>query len=1040
MSQKKLSAVESEKLMSNFSHSENLLFECLASQIEDAVVLISVNMTNQSYKIVFLNDAFQKLTGYTIHQVEGKCLPFLKGLKTDANSFKELDQAIINLEKCEITTVFYHKNKDEFYCKTKVKPINLNDSDNQKLLLLTFRDVTEIIYKEFHQKLFLQLSNALNGKEPLKKVLKNTLSIINKIGGFQHSEYWLINDDRTEINFYTQLTETNSSKLIYLDEFNKTSLKKGIGIPGLIWLENKTIFCNDKISLGKYIKNTNEHEAIFTLPIIDSGTNQVTGALILATNQPIRTRRFYDLLFYNYSTFLGTRIQRNSIESELYEIYNNVEEIICITGFDGYFKRINSAATAILEYSREELLEIPFIDLIHPDDIESTQQEMIKLNRGAKTYYFENRYISKSGKTIWLSWTSIPILQNEHLFCVARDITEKKKLNKLLDEVLLLTHIGTWEYNLKLGEVYWSNMVRKIHELPFDYEVNVQSITQFYQEGEAYEQVLGYLQESMKAETSWNIEAKIITFVGNEKWIKIIGKSEFIDGVCVRLSGSIQDINERKIAEIDKLEAYKNRAFILENIDEGFIMLDHDWRITFWNNKAEELAGIKKGELINAYFWDQFDENAKKDIFNIYNDAVANLQAKHFEYCLQETNKWYEVSAYPYENGLAIFFKEITERKSYEDRLKISNERFENIADATNDAIWDWDLAANTVYWGKGFKNLFGYNFHNTTTSFEEWIKYIHPEDITQIVTEVEELLEDSALKLFNQEYRYLKSDGNYAYVRDRGMVIRNVNGKAIRMVGAMTDITHHKEYEASLKKLNNELKQQALELTRSNEELEQFAYIASHDLQEPLRMITSFLSQLERKYKNVLDEKGLKYIDFAVDGGKRMRRIILDLLDYSRVGRTEDELEDIDLNDLLDDVKSLFRKSINESSTQINYSKLPTLKSYRSPLTLLFQNLISNAIKYHREDTRPVINISSTKTKAGWEFAVEDNGLGISKEYFDKIFQIFQRLHNREEYSGTGIGLSIVKKIVESLGGRIWLESEEGKGTTFYFTLIQDN
>ena len=909
-------------------------------------------------------------------------------------------------------------------------------------MLLTFRDVTEIVFKELHQKLFVQLSNALNGKDPLKKVLNNTLSTINRIGGFQTSEYWLINDDKTEINFYTRLTENTGNKLIYHNNFNKTSLKKGEGLPGKIWEENIFIFCNDNISLGKYIKNVNEHEAIFSVPIVDSGTNQVTGALILATNQPIKTRRFYDLLFYNYNTFLGTRIQRNNIETELYDIYNNVEEIICIAGFDGYFKRINSAASQILGYSKEELLEIPFIDLVHPEDRDVTLQEMVKLNRGAKTYYFENRYISKTGKLIWLSWTSIPILQNEHLFCVARDITEKKKLNKLLDEVLLLTHIGTWEYNLKLGEVYWSNMVRMIHELPFDYEVTVQSITHFYKEGEAYDQVIEYLQTSMKKEMSWNIEAKIITYTGNEKWIKIIGKSEFIDGVCVRLSGSIQDINERKVAEIDKLEAYKNRAFILENIDEGFVMLDHNWKITFWNNKAEELAGIKKGELTNAYFWDQFDDDAKKDMHNIYNNAVAKIQAKHFEYFLKATSKWYEVSAYPYEKGFAIFFKEITERKSYEKKLKLSNERFEIIADATFDAIWDWDILNRTVYWGNGFKKLFGYDLssNNMISSIDLWLEYIHKDDLTRVITAVDEFLEDPTLTNYNQEYRYVKSDGSFAYVKDRGIVIRNDEGKAIRMLGAMTDITHHKEYEASLKKLNSELKQQAIELTRSNEELEQFAYIASHDLQEPLRMITSFLSQLERKYKNVLDEKGLKYIEFAVDGGKRMRQIILDLLDYSRVGRTEDELEEIDLNALMDDVKSLLRKSINESNAKINYAELPTLKSYRSPLVLLFQNLISNAIKYQRVDTCPIINIRSKQISSGWQFAVEDNGLGIAKEYFDKIFQIFQRLHNRDEYSGTGIGLSIVKKIVESLGGKIWLESEEGKGTTFYFTITEGN
>ena len=181
----------------------------------------------------------------------------------------------------------------------------------------------------------------------------------------------------------------------------------------------------------------------------------------------------------------------------------------------------------------------------------------------------------------------------------------------------------------------------------------------------------------------------------NEKWIRIIGKPEYRDGICVRLLGSIQDIHDRKKAELEKLEALKDRAFILDNIDEGFVMLDQNWDVSYWNKKAEEITGLKAADLIGKSFKGRFDQLEEGKIFGRYEDAVKHNKSIHFEEHYKDVQKWFEVSAYPYAKGISIFFREITDRKQYEDMLKISNERFENVADATNDAIWDWDIIKN---------------------------------------------------------------------------------------------------------------------------------------------------------------------------------------------------------------------------------------------------------------------------------------------------------------------------------------------------------
>jgi light-regulated signal transduction histidine kinase (bacteriophytochrome) len=213
---------------------------------------------------------------------------------------------------------------------------------------------------------------------------------------------------------------------------------------------------------------------------------------------------------------------------------------------------------------------------------------------------------------------------------------------------------------------------------------------------------------------------------------------------------------------------------------------------------------------------------------------------------------------------------------------------------------------------------------------------------------------------------------------------------------------------------------------------------VASHDLQEPLRMITSFMTQLERKYAGILDDKGKQYIHFAVDGAKRMREIILDLLDFSTVGKTDEAIELVDINQLVDSILALYRRQIEESRAQITFKHLPSVQTFKSPIRQVFQNLLGNSLKYRKQGVPPVISISSRETKTHYHFLIKDNGIGISPQFFDKIFIIFQRLHNKDEYSGTGMGLAITKKIVENLGGKIWVESTEGAGSTFHFTLLK--
>lgn len=254
----------------------------------------------------------------------------------------------------------------------------------------------------------------------------------------------------------------------------------------------------------------------------------------------------------------------------------------------------------------------------------------------------------------------------------------------------------------------------------------------------------------------------------------------------------------------------------------------------------------------------------------------------------------------------------------------------------------------------------------------------------------------------------------------------------ALMSIQDITDLTYPIQiYQEKLKKRQSMQR----ELERSNAELENFAYLASHDLQEPLRMVTTFTQMLGQRYKDKLDPDANQIIDFAIDGAIRMQSLIHDLLIYSRVGRQSQYFEQTDCEEVLDRALSNLQLLIEETNTHIYRDSLPTVMADKSQLIQLFQNILNNAIKYRREDP-PNIKIGVRSEDDYWLFWIKDNGIGISPQYFERIFLIFQRLHTRQEYPGTGIGLAICQKIIQRHQGKIWLESELGKGSTFYFTI----
>jgi PAS domain S-box-containing protein len=301
-----------------------------------------------------------------------------------------------------------------------------------------------------------------------------------------------------------------------------------------------------------------------------------------------------------------------------------------------------------------------------------------------------------------------------------------------------------------------------------------------------------------------------------------------------------------------------------------------------------------------------------------------------------------------------------------------------------------------------------------------------HPED--RDVTDAErERVRRGEIDAARFEKRYLKQDGSTVWVELAIALVRK-DGKPEYEIAIFDDITERKHAEAALHHAHDELK-------RSNAELAQFAYVASHDLQEPLRMVSSYTQLLARRYGDKLDGDAREFMAYVVDGAARMKQLIEDLLAYSRVGTRGREFKPVAVEAPLRRAIMNLKSAIDEPGASVSFDAMPTLEGDEVQLAQLFQNLIGNALKF-RSASVPRIHVSAEEKDGGWEFAVSDNGIGIEQEYFERIFMVFQRLHYKGEYPGTGIGLAICKKVVERHGGRIWVESKPGEGSSFRFTL----
>lgn len=1397
------------------------LLSSVITNTKDSVVITEIEPFDQSEpKIIYVNNAFTKMTGYMASETIGKTTKFLQGPNTDKNELKKLSNALMKWESCEITILNYKKNGEEFWNNFSVSPV-ADEKGIYTHWIAIQRDVTEQKNKELEKELLSKISLNFSTEKDLTSTSNLLCQTIAEFGYFDFVELWLPNIEKTQLQLIAKKSNSSNATNSYKSTNTFKTCELDRGLQGAVWSERKILIWEDICDKDdfEHIVGSEKSEIKQTAGIPLIFNNQMVGVLLITTQNGINVLNKYYKLFEQFEQFIGSEINRKKLENDLGRLYDTIPDMLCITDFHGKFLKINKGGCEMLEYAEEEILYNTFDVFLHPEDKEISKNELVSITKGQITFSFENRYITKSGKVIWLSWTSTSSEDEGLIYATAKNITEEKKLREINRQTRKLAKVGGWDYDLLDNKLFWSEEVHQLHETnPNTFIPDIAKALDFYKEehkahvtelinnsitngtyldyeaiiitknkkerwirviatpeyieekcikfsgsfqditdrkeaearlqnlsdnipGVVYqyliypdnreeirnvskgaEKIWGYSAEeitnninlawsqtkaggdmelvkqsiidSITNKTNWSarfrtvtpdgekrvlqgfgkpefsidgtilfnsilldvtqetkneellaqttkiakigsweldrienkiywsdilyelheadpisfkpdlnsginfyrddfkemvtknvtksietgvpfeFEAVIVTAKNNERWIRSIGNAEMVNGECTRLYGSFQDINDQKNVEIQKnslqntlenslneiyifdsntfqflyvnkgallnigytaeeikkltpidikpdytVEAFKEliiplmnnekeklifftnhqrkdgslypvevhlqlvsennqrrflavilditerkktekeisdseekRRLIMSGALDAIICIDTKEAIIFWNKQAEvifgweekEALGQQLSELIVPEPFRKYHREGMKHYLKTGEEKALNVLLELSAIKRNGDEFPIELTVIPIKQGEELFFcafiRDITERKKSETKILQANERFEIVTQATNDAIWDWNIKEKTFFRSQNIKKFFGEDTPSNLNENQFWNNKFHPDDVEKTKKSLSDALENHLVSRWEAEYRIFNESEKIIYVIDRGIIIRDNEGKATRMIGAMTNITEQKNHETQLIALNESLQSYAKELERSNEELEQFAFITSHDLQEPLRMISSFMDQLKRKYENKLDDKALQYIDFATNGSKRMKQIILDLLDYSRAGRPTDLIETVDVNEIISDFKLLRGKIISEKSATISHKKIPNIQTYKTGLTQVIHSLLDNAIKYSKKEESPNIFINCKEEENKWVFTVKDNGIGIDSKFFNKIFIIFQRLHNRDEYEGTGIGLSIVKRHLDFLGGKIWVESKIGFGSTFYFEIPKTN
>jgi len=743
--------------------------------------------------------------------------------------------------------------------------------------------------------------------------------------------------------------------------------------------------------------------------------------------------------------------ERQSQEEELREaarrykaIFDTPGQMVYLNDERGRFLDASDVALKRLGYTREELGELSFQDIVHPEDIPGALETILKaMETGYVGDPVEVRVFTKSGEVFWIESSGFSLQESDEPYRglgVARDITDRKQAEQKTEEIerryrAIFDNPLTMVYVIDEQGRFVDANDAALKRMGITRDALGKVAIQDVIDPEDLHKAMENLAEAMsKGYIGDAVQFRLVSTSGERIWIETAGYAVEQDGEHFRGLGIARDITDRKMAEEALQGSERYFKALIENSSDAIYVVGADGTIKYESPSVEHLFGHVQGENIGVDPFSFIHPEDERDAKNFYSSVMENPGVPmSMEYRFRAEDGMYiyiksvaqNLIDDPAVGGIVVNARDVTERREAEETIRDSEARFRTIFNNANDSIIWVDREGEVVDANARVEVLFGYSRDELVMSDLVRHDLIMPAEMGRIAQLFSEALEGRVTSLL--EVQLWHKDGRVLTVEVSVSPVEDVGGVG-GFLAIVRDITERKETEELVAHY-------AAELARSNADLEQFAYVASHDLQEPLRMVSSYVKLLEKRYKGRLDSDADEFIYYAVDGVTRMQALIEGLLAVSRVGTRGKEFGPVECEAVLDRVLANLQMAVEDSGAVVTHDSLPKVMADELQLSQVFQNLIANAIKFRKEES-PRIHVSAEGREGEWVFSVRDNGIGFEQEYAERIFVIFQRLHRDEEYDGTGIGLALCEKIVERHGGSIWVESHPGAGSTFYFSV----
>lgn len=729
--------------------------------------------------------------------------------------------------------------------------------------------------------------------------------------------------------------------------------------------------------------------------------------------------------------------------------------IVAITDQKGIIKHVNDNFCNISGFTKEELIGQDHRIINSGFHSKEFISELWKTIANGNIWKGELKNKAKNGTYYWVDTTIIPFLNSQakpyQYVAIRADITSRKDSEENLRQSL--KELSDYKYALDESAIVaitdHKGIIKHVNQnfciiSGYTIEELIGQDHRIINSGFHSKEFVAELWRTIANGNIWKGELKNKAKNGRYYWVDTtIIPFLNSDGKPYQYVAIRSDITSRKQAEEELSQKTGQIEDILDRIDEGFIALDKEFRYTYANKQIGKMTGREPASLIGKNVWNEFPEAlgsaTQKAFERAYKDQIYLCEIDHYP----PLELWQENHVYPSEDGIVVFIRDISQQKKHEQEISSAYKRLSFHFNNSPLGVMEWEPNGNILQWSEQAETIFGWSAEELIGKNVSYMELSVPENAA--------LDEHVTLKLLNGEVERVigssknkTKSGRVIYTEWYSSVLKDDEGKVISIVSLINDVTARKEAEHLSISLNQELENKVLarteQLEQANRDLEAFSYSVSHDLRAPLRAVNGFSTMLHELYRDKLDERANRLMATIVSSTVSMGMLIDDLLKFSRLGRKELTIQPVNMEALLKDCLQEIGLSHPELNAEIEVENLPPCLGDRLVLRQVWMNLIINAIKYSSTVDSPRIVIGFKETEQTVTYLVKDNGVGFDMQYYDKLFGVFQRLHRQSEFEGTGIGLALVKRIIDKHNGKVWAEGEIGKGATFYFTLSKYN